>query len=320
MAIAATAPQPLAPRGRALGDKGFRILAMLSGLAVVLILALIAFSTTKEAWPAFRAEGLGFVTSDRWEPSQGHFGALAFIFGTLASALVALVISVPVSIGIALFMTEFAPARLRKPAVYAIDLLAAIPSVVYGLWGIYVLAPTIAPFYGSISNAVRGIPVLDTFFGGQANGKSIFTCGIILALMVTPIVTALTREVFETVPRAQKEAALALGATRWEMIRAAVFPHSANGMLGAIILGLGRALGETIAAALVIGSSAQITSHLFASGDTMAGVIANQFGEASGTHRAALIGLGVVLFGITILVNLAARSIVGRQVAKSQGR
>ena len=301
------------------GDSFFRGVALVAGLAVLAILALIAWSTTKQAWPAFQAEGLSFLTSDVWDPAAGQYGALAFIFGTLLSSFIALLIGVPVSIGIALFTTEAAPRRLKKLVTYVIDLLAAVPSVVYGLWGVLVLAPNIQPVYQSIADATDGIPVLGSIFGGQAFGRSFMTAGIILAIMVVPIVTSLSREVIATVPGSQREAAYGMGATRWEMIRYSVLPWSRGGITGAVMLGLGRAMGETIAVALVIGSTAQITSHVFLPGDAMAAVIANQFGEAGALHKSALIGLGVVLFVITILVNGAARSIVTRLDRRTRG-
>jgi phosphate transport system permease protein len=308
----------LEPTSGRRGDSAFKAVALIAGLAVLAILGLIAYSTTKEAWPAFKQEGLGFITSTTWIPAENKFGALAFIYGTVLSSLIALVLAVPVSLGIALYANEAAPRRLRKPVVYVMDLLAAIPSVVYGLWGIIVLAPAIQPVYKAISGAVGDIPVLGWFFNGES-GRSYTTAGIILAIMITPIITSLSREVIATVPSAQREAAYGMGATRWEMIRAAVLPWSRGGIVGSVMLGLGRAMGETIAVALVIGSQAKITTHLFDAGDSMAAVIVNQFGEASGTHRAALIGLGVVLFGVTIIVNVSARGIVSRFDRRSQG-
>jgi len=301
------------------GDQIFRGVALLAGLVVLGVLALIAWSTTKEAWPAFRVAGVSFVTTNDWVPEEHKYGALAFIYGTLLSSFIALVIAVPVSVGIALFATEAAPRRLRKPVVYVMDLLAAVPSVVYGLWGLLVLAPNIRPVYQAIADATDGIPVLGSIFGGEASGKSFMTAGIILAIMMTPIVTSLSREVIATVPRSQREAAYGLGATRWEMIRYSVLPWSRGGITGAVMLGLGRAMGETIAVALVIGSTAQITSHVFFPGDAMAAVIVNQFGEADSLHKSALIGLGVVLFVITILVNVAARSVITRLDRRTQG-
>jgi phosphate transport system permease protein len=320
------APRGAAPKGPLHGgsrraDQTFRWVCLASGLLVLVVLGLILFSTTKEAMPAFRHEGLGFLTSSNWNPAENHFGALAFIYGTLVVSAIALVIAVPISIGLALFITELAPKQLRTPVTYLIDLLAAIPSVVYGLWGILVFGPwLVGPggIYTRISSALHGVPVLGTLTASP-DGRSFMTAGIILAVMITPIVTSISKEVFATVPRDQKEAAWGLGATRFEMIRGAVLPYSRNGLVGAVILGLGRAMGETIAVALVIGSSPDITAHLFGPGDAMASVVANQFGEASGTHRAALIGLGVVLFIMTVLVNLLARKVTGRAERRLAG-
>jgi phosphate transport system permease protein len=301
------------------GDRVFRGVALLAGLTVLAILALIAYSTTKEAWPAFKVQGLGFLLTNNWDPNNNHFGALAFVYGTLLVSFIALVVAVPISIGIALFANEAAPRWLRKPVVSVMDLLAAVPSVVYGLWGILVFAPAVQGFYQHISDAVSGIPVLNSIFGGKASGESFMTAGVILALMMTPIVTSLSREVIATVPAAQREAAYGMGATRWEMIRHAVLPWSRGGIVGAVMLGLGRALGETIAVALVIGGAIQITPHVFFPGNAMAAYIATQFGEAQGNFRAALIGLGVALFAITILVNVLARSMVTRFDRRAQG-
>ena len=318
MTLLAAPPSPpgpgaLASPGRAgLSDRAFRALSLACGLLVLLILGLITVSTTREAWPAFSHDGLRFFTSDRWAPSADAFGSLPFVYGTIVTAIVALVLAVPVSIGIALFLSDVAPRRLSRPVSSLVDLLAAVPSVVYGLWGVIVLAPWLAGVYDTVSDLTSPIPVVSTLLAGPSTGRSLFTAGLILALMVTPIITSITREVFDTVPAAAKEAAYALGSTRWEMIRASVFPHSRAGMIGAVMLGLGRAMGETIAAALVIGSSPQISARLFGSGDSMAAVIANEFGESGGIHRAALIGLGVEMFALTILVNIVARIIVAR--------
>ena len=307
----------LARRSSRRADDGFRLLSRLAGLTVLVVLGLITWSTTSEAIPAFRQEGLGFLTSTRWAPNEGVFGAWAFIFGTFFVSLIALVFAVPASIGIALFITELAPTRVRRVMTFVMDLLAAVPSVVFGLWGVSVLAINAPGFYEAIGSPLSAIPGLGGVFGGPYNGKSFLTAGLILALMVTPIITSITRDVFETTPRGQKEAALALGATRWEMIRGAVFPHSRAGMIGGVLLGLGRAMGETIAAALVIGAGQSAGVRLFASGDALAARIANEFGEAEGTWRSALIGLGVVLFGMTILVNLAATAVVSRAGRKA---
>jgi phosphate transport system permease protein len=304
---------------RPLGDRVFEGLAVAAGLLVLVILALIAISTGREAWPWFRAEGLSGIFTNHWDPAQGHYGVLAFIYGTLLTSAIAIILSVPISLSVALLVTEVVPKRLAMPIVWVMDLLAVVPSVVFGLWGIQVFAPWLAPHYASVADAVKNFPVLKAIFGPPTSGPSFFTAGLILAVMITPIVTSLSREVIATTPPIEREAAYALGATRWEMIRGAVWPHSKGGVVGAVMLGLGRAMGETIAAALVIGSSAQITSHVFSPGDSMPAVIANEFGEATGEQRAALIGLGVVLFVITIIVNMAARFIVQRSIKKSRG-
>ena len=234
------------------------------------------------------------------------------------TAAIALILSVPISVAVALLLTR-RTVRWARPIVYVIDLPAVVPAVFSGLWGIWSTPPGCICIYTSIASGVKGIPVLDALFGQPVSGASFFTSGLILAFMITPIVTSLSREVFATVPAIDKEGAYALGATRLEMIRGAVWPHSQGGVVGAVLLGLGRAMGETIAAALVIGSSPVITSHLFAAGDDMPAVIANQFGEASGEFRAALIGLGVLLFVITIIINLIARGVVERSARRRGG-
>jgi phosphate transport system permease protein len=228
------------------------------------------------------------------------------------------VLAVPVSLGIALFVTQVAPRRARRPIVYLMDLLAVVPSVVFGLWGVLVFSKQVKGFYQNLHDAFGGIPLIGSFFGSP-QGRSFFTAGIILAVMITPIITSLAREVIDTTPLTDREGALALGATRWEMIRGAVLPHSKGGITGAVMLGLGRALGETIAVALVIGSSPQITKNLFGSGDSMPAVIANQWGDADSLQKSALIGLAVTLFAITILVNMVANAVVQRSARRSQG-
>ena len=315
-AAPAGSASPLAHR-RPLGDRIFQILAAAAGVLVLVILALIAISTSQQAASWF-ATGWKIFTVD-WNPATNNFGAMSYIYGTLLTAAIAIILSVPISVAMALLLTEVVPRRWARPIVYVVDLLAVVPSVVWGLWGILVFAPWLFHIYTSIASGVKGIPVLDALFGQPVSGASFFTCGLILAFMITPIVTSLSREVFATVPAIDKEGAYALGATRLEMIRGAVWPHSQGGVVGAVLLGLGRAMGETIAAALVIGSSPVITSHLFAAGYDMPAVIANQFGEASGEFRAALIGLGVLLFVITIIINLIARGVVERSARRKRG-
>jgi phosphate transport system permease protein len=283
-------------RGKhSVSDSAFRWFAIGAATLVLLVLGLIAFVMASRAAPVFKEMGLEFFTSRRWSAAEHIYGALPFIFGTLFTAAIAVVLAVPISLGVALFITQIAPARLRRPLVYVLDLLAVIPSVVFGLWGILVLAPVL--------------------------GRSFLTAGIILAIMITPIITSLAREVIETTPPGEREAALALGATRWEMIWGSVWPHSKGGLVGAVMLGLGRAMGETIAAALVIGSAlGQITLHATKAGNSMPAVIANEWGEADALHKSALIALAVVLFLITIAVNLIATAIVRRSMIRSRGR
>ncbi len=296
-----------------LTDRLFRWAALGSGLFVLVILALIAYSTTKEAWPWFKEEGLGVLFSNSWNPGQGELGGAALVYGTFLVGVIALLISVPVSVGIALFVNDVGPRRLRRPIIYTIDLLAAIPSVVYGLWAIFVLLKPMADIGRQLSSWTSGIPILDSLFAEPSStGASYATAGVVVAIMITPIITSISREVLATTPASLKEAAFGLGATRWEMIRGAVFPHSRGGLVSAVMIGLGRAVGETIAVLLVIGSSPRISAHLFGPGDTMAGVIAAQFGEAVDTHRAALVGLGVVLFVMTVLIGMLARFVVAR--------
>jgi phosphate transport system permease protein len=298
------------PRGK-VGDGLFRYIALVAGLMVLVILGLIAYSMTKEAWPWFRDEGLDAVFSDNWDPTHNHFGALALIYGTFLVGFLSLLFAVPVSVGIALFVTEIAPRRLARPVIYVIDLLAAIPSVVYGLWAIAVLFAPLTDVFKTLNDWFGGVPILGDIFGDpSATGRSYLTAGLIVAIMITPIVTSITREVFATTPAALKEAAYGMGATKWEMIRSAVFPHSRGGVVAAVMIGLGRAIGETIAVFLVIGGSTTITPNILGSGATMASTIVAEFGEATGTHRAALIGLGVVLLVLTVAVGMLARAVV----------
>jgi phosphate transport system permease protein len=317
-----TATSPASDTRRRAGDvwsdRSFRAVALVAGLLVLAILALIAYVTTAQAWPAFKQAGFSFITSDKWIPSQNKFGALAFIYGTVVSSVIALIFAVPLSLGIALFMTELVSGRIRRWVTYVVDLLAAIPSVVYGYWALTVFAPPAQRFYKHIADTIGTLPGLSHIFGGPANGTSFMTAGLILAVMIIPIVTALSREALATVAQDDKNAALAMGATRWEMLRVTVFPRVRTGLVGAVMLGLGRALGETIAVALTIGANHQITSKVFQPGDSMAAVIAHEFGEATGTHRSALIGLGVVLFALTIAINMLARFVTNRTAGAYQ--
>jgi phosphate ABC transporter permease protein PstC len=285
----------------------------LTGLAAA-ILVLIGYFFVRlyiEARPAFERFGvLDFVFRNNWDVSAEVFGALPLVVGTLITSAIALAIGVPIAVATALFVTEFCPRRLRGPLTAMVDLLAAVPSVVYGLWGFFVLVPKLKPAEQWFSDTFSFLP----FVGGPVPGPNYFIAGLILAIMIIPIVSAISREVLTTVPADHKEAALALGATRWEMIKIAVLPYSRIGITGAAMLGLGRALGETIAVTIVIGNAPVIGNSVFAQGYTLAAVIANEFGEAASdpTHRAALIAAGLVLFVFTLFINAGARYFVIR--------
>jgi phosphate ABC transporter permease protein PstC len=278
-----------------------------------LILALIVYFFIRlvgEARPAFAKEGvLGFVFGSDWNVSAEHFGALPLLVGTLITSALALLIGVPVAVATAVYATELCSARLRAPLTVLVDLLAAVPSVVYGLWGIFFLAPKLQPAEQFLADRLSFLPFIG---GGLVTIPNIFIAGLILAIMILPIVSAISREVMKTVPADHKEAALALGATRWEMIRIAVLPYCRSGIVGGAMLGLGRAIGETIAVTILIGDAPQMPSHLFGQGYSLAAVIANEFGEAQGLHRSALFAAGLVLFVVTLLVNAIARLIVMR--------
>jgi phosphate ABC transporter permease protein PstC len=298
------------PRSRALDPLLRWTLTGLAGLILVLI-AFFFIRLYIEAKPAFDRYGyVGFVFDNSWVPSQQLYGALPLMVGTLITSAIALIIGVPVAIAAALYITELAPNRVKAPLTITVELLAAVPSVVYGLWGIAVLAPKLQPAEQWFSDTFAFLPLV----GGQVSIPNYFIAGLILAIMIVPIVSAISREVMSTVPADHKEAALALGATRWEMIRMAVLPYSRAGISGAAMLGLGRAIGETIAVTIVIGNAADIGNTIFAQGYTLAAVIANEFGEAASdpTHRAALIAAGLVLFVLTLLVNAIARYFVNR--------
>lgn len=257
-----------------------------------------------------------FVFGLDWLPTQAAFGAFSMVYGTLVTSAIALIIGVPVAVGTAIYVSELAPRRLANPLAFTIDLLAAVPSVVFGLWGVFVLIPKLRPAELWVVHHFSFIP----FFTGTVPGPNYFIAGLILAIMIVPIVSAISREVMATVPADQREAALALGATRWEMIKMAVLPHARAGIWGAALLGLGRALGETIAVVLVIGNAPQVKASIFDQGYTLAAVIANEFGEAASDplHRNALIAAGLLLFVITLLVNIVARYFVHRAARGSR--
>jgi phosphate transport system permease protein len=295
-----------------MGDRAYRFTTTAFALVIPLLLVLIAWAVFAAGWPAFHKFGLSFLTTSDWDAVKGSFGAAPAIFGTLVSSIIALLIATPLAVGVALFLSEFAPRWIRQPIAFLVDLLAAIPSVVYGLWGIFVLVPFLKDY---VMPFIKDTLHLGDFplFSGPAYGYSMLAAGLILAVMVLPYVSAVTREVLLAVPRSQREAALALGATRWEMIWDAVLPYARSGIIGGIILGLGRALGETMAVTMVIGNRHEISSSLFAPGYTMASLIANEFSEATNDlHVSALMAVGGVLFIITIIVNMIARWLVWR--------
>lgn len=290
-------------------DKVFRWAAFGAGLMVLVILALITFTTAQAAWPAFSVE---YFTQANWIPSQQQFGMLGFLWATLLISFIGVLLAVPIALGIALFATEVAPRRLRRTITTVMDLLAAIPSVVFGLVGFYVLRIPAQDVFRWIGDVCAPIPILNRIFGEDSSGISILMAGIVLSIMILPIVTSISREVFDTVPRNDKEGALALGATRSEMINGVVIPHSLGGLTGAVMLGLGRAMGETIAVTLLIGgvSNPPITVDVLSASDAMPSAIARYLSESAGTYRAALIGLGVTLFVITMVINVLSRKVV----------
>src|SRR3954463_13286608 len=292
-------------------DPIFRATLMTLAALILVLIGFFFVYLISKAWPALSHQGVfSFLFTNDWNPSKAIYGAWPLVVGTLITAAIALVIGVPVAVATALFITELAPRRVRAPLTVLVELLAAVPSVVYGLWGIFVLIPKLQPAEQWVCAPFSFLP----FVGGNVAGPNYFIAGLILAIMILPIVSAISREVIATVPEAHKEAALALGATRWEMIRMAVLPYSRAGISGAAMLGLGRAIGETIAVTLVIGNAPEIGHTIFAQGYTLAAVIANEFGEAANdqTHRAALIAAGLVLFVLTLLVNVVARYFVVR--------
>ncbi len=298
-----------------IGDKIFRtVLVILASTIILIVVSMIAMMVWN-SMPTIKAFGLGFLTGRDWQPASNIFGALPFIYGTIVSSVIALIIAVPLSLGIAIFLVEQAPKKVATPIAFMVELLAAIPSVVYGLWGIFVLAPFIRNYLGWFLQEYFGFIPL---FQGRLTGIGMLTGGIIMALMITPIVTAVVRDVLEVVPTTQREAALALGATKWETTKI-VLGNAASGIAGAVVLGLGRALGETMAVTMVIGNSPQISASLFEPAYTIASVLAANFAEATDKlYLSALIEMGLVLFLVTFIVNALAKLLVAR-VAKGTG-
>jgi len=287
------------------GDTAFEWLTITMAMAVVVLVILTGWQLWRGSSLAIQKFGFHFLTTSTWDPVAEQFGALPFIYGTLVSSLIALVIAVPLSIATAVYLTELAPLWIRQPLVSLIEMLAAIPSVILGLWGIFVMIPWLRDYPFPWLKRVFG---WTPFFSGPIYGTSMLAGGIIIAIMILPIITSVSREILRSVPDLQREAAYALGATRWEVTRIAVLSYARKGLFGAVILGLGRALGETMAVTMVIGNTPQIAASLFKSGYTLASVIANEFTEATtDIYLEALFEIGLVLFGVTILVNLIAQ-------------
>jgi phosphate transport system permease protein len=296
------------------GDRVFLGFLRVSSLVVILLFVAITAQLLRLSWPALHRFGFHFLLEKTWDPVNENYGAATFLFGTIVSSALALCISVPVSVGVALFLTEIAPRRISSAVGFLVEMLAAIPSVVYGLWGIFVLAPwlrvAIEPWLGK---NLGFLPL----FQGPPYGVGMLAAGIILAIMITPTISAITREVFRVVPTSRREAALGLGATRWEMIRIAVLSSSRSGVLGAVALGLGRALGETMAVTMVIGNRPDISASLFAPAQTMASAIAGEYAEAtSDMHLSALAAVGLVLFAVSFVINTFARALIWRAEKK----
>lgn len=292
------------------GDRLFKVIVAAFATLILVLVALIIFELAVESLPSIKKFSWRFLVATEWDPVKEKFGALTFIFGTLVSSLLAILLAAPLGLGVAVYLVEIAPKWLRGPVSFMVELLAAIPSVVYGLWGLFVLAPwlqtTLEPL---LARYLGWLP----FFQGTAYGVGMLAGGIILSIMILPTIVAISREVIAAAPRSLREGALALGSTHWEMIRGVVLPYGRSGIVGAIMLGLGRALGETMAVTMVIGNRSEISASLFSPAQTMASVIANEFTEAtSNLYLSALVEVGLILFAITIALNIAARLLIYR--------
>ncbi len=317
-----TKPPPMKmARSGPMVDRIFGWLAKGAALFTLAMLIAILVSLTISAWPAISKYGLGFLTSTSWDPVKEEFGGLVMIYGTLMTSLIALLIAVPVSFGIALFLTELSPAWLRRPLGTAIELLAAVPSIVYGMWGLLVFSPVLSTYVQQPLQALfSGVPYVGALFSGPPVGIGILSAGIILAIMIIPFIAAVMRDVFEVTPPMLKESAYALGGTTWEVVSQVVLPYTKAGVVGGIMLGLGRAIGETMAVTFVIGNFNQLDSlSLFQAANSITSALANEFAEAGeGLHQGALMYLGLVLFFITFVV-LALSKVLLSQLKKNEG-
>ena len=295
-------------------DRLFALLAHAAALLTLALLAGILASLAVGAAPAVREYGLSFLWRSEWDPVQDRYGGLVMIYGTLVTSLIALLIAVPVSFGIALFLTELSPAWLKRPLGVAVELLAAVPSIVYGMWGLLVFSPLLATWVQQpLQKALSGVPLLGSLVSGPPVGIGLLSAGVILAIMIIPFIASVMRDVFEVTPPMLKESAYGLGSTTWEVVWRVVLPYTKTGVVGGIMLGLGRALGETMAVTFVIGNQSQLTQFsLFQAANTITSVLANEFGEADGMHRAALLYLALVLFVITFIVVALAKVLLMR--------
>ena len=317
-----TTPPPIkTARSGPMVDRIFGWVAKGAALLTLGLLLAILVSLTISAWPAISKYGLSFLTSTTWDPVQNDYGGLVMIYGTIATSLIALVIAVPVSFGIALFLTELSPAWLRRPLGTAIELLAAVPSIVYGMWGLLIFGPVLATYVQQpLQAAFDGVPYLGAFVSGPPVGIGLLSAGIILAIMIIPFISAVMRDVFEVTPPLLKESAYGLGATTWEVVTKVVLPYTKAGVIGGIMLGLGRAIGETMAVTFVIGNFNQLDSvSLFQAANSITSALANEFAEAAeGLHQAALMYLGLVLFFITFVI-LSLSKLLLSQLRKAEG-
>jgi phosphate transport system permease protein len=297
-----------------LSDRVFRAASFASAILVLLVLAGIIGAMIYGGWPAFREFGPGFITSSVWNVQNDEYGAWVAIVGTLTSALIALVIGVPISLGIAIFLTQLAPGWMRRPVATTIELLAAVPSIIYGMWGLFVFAPLFARFVQiPVSSLVEGIPILGTIFYARVpSGVGILTAGTILAIMIIPFIASVARDILEQISTVLRESAYGIGCTTWEVVRHVLMPQAGVSIIGAIMLGLGRALGETMAVTFVIGNANRLSLSIFDPGSTIASRIANEFNEAIGLQLNALVALGCILFIVTFAVLVVARLLVAR--------
>jgi len=313
IAIAETRSTPRRGPSRGL-DAMFRTCSYAAALLVLLVLAGILGSILYGGWPAFREFGFGFLTSSAWNIGTEQYGALVAVIGTLASAVIALLIGVPVSLGIAIFLTQLCPGWARKPVAMTIELLAAVPSIIYGMWGLFIFAPIFARFVQiPLSNLVEGLPVVGTLLYARVpSGVGIFTAGIILAIMIVPFIASIARDMLDQIPTVLRESAYGIGCTTWEVVRHVLVPQAAVSIIGAVMLGLGRALGETMAVTFVVGNANRLSASIFDPSSTIASRIANEFNEADGLQLNALMALGCILFVITFIVLIVARLLTRR--------